>query len=280
MYRSQSAVSHQIKRLEDEFDVKLFDRIGRKVRLTAEGRILFDIISAFFNDFDNLKRIYADMHCGRYGELTLVVSRNVMTYWFAEVIKLFIDQFPGVKYKLFTRSDSSVMQEMILNGEADFGIGMKDQLISKRLEFLFWKAYGRVLMTNKSHPLFRKKTITLKDIAKYPLMLTRLGGTKKVVEEEFNRNNLSYEIVVEVDSPDIIKKFLQNSMGVSIFSAIAVTAEDEQKLTVYNAENMFGRVEYGIYYSKDKFISSVMKQFINFFAPEIGKQLPLYKYKV
>ena len=275
--RSQSAVSHQIKKLEEDFNVKLFDRLGKKVKLTEEGGILFAVISTFLNDIENVKRIYADMHCGRYGALTLAVSRNVMTYWFAEVIKLFIDQFPGIKYKLFTRSDSSLMQEMILNGEVDFGIGMKDQLISKKLDFLFWKAFGRVLMADRNHPLCRKKTITLIDIAKYPLMLTRLGSTKKVVEEAFTRNNLSYEIVMEVDSPDIIKKFLQNSIGVSIFSAIAVTEEDKKNLTVYNAEHIFGKVEYGIYYSKDKFISSVMKKFINFFAPEIADQLPSYK---
>jgi DNA-binding transcriptional LysR family regulator len=273
VFRSPSAVSHQIKNLEKDFRVKLFERLGKKVKLTEEGRILFDVISTFFNDLENLKRVYADMESGHYGKLTLAVSRNIMTYWFADVIRSFIDQFPGIKYKLFTRSEASRMQEMILNGEVDFGIGMKDQLMSPKLDFLFWRAFDRVLMADKNHPLCRKKTLTLADIAEYPLILTRLGGTKKIVEEAFVRNNLSYEIVMEVDSPDIIKKFLKNGASVSIFSSIAVTEEDKKLLAVFNVEHYFGKVEYGIYYSKDKFVSGVMKQFINFFAPEIADQL-------
>lgn len=277
VFRSPSAVSHQIKNLEKEFNVKLFERLGKKVKLTEEGRILFAVISTFFNDIENLKRVYGDMQDGRCGRLTLAVSRNIMTYWFADVIKAFIDQFPGIKYKLFTRSNIARMQEMILNGETDFGIGMKDKLISPKVGFLFWRAFDRVLMADKDHPLGRQKTITLAEIARYPLILTRLGSTKKVVEEAFARNNLSYEIVMEVDSPDIIKKFLKNGGGVSIFSSIAVTEGDKNMLAVVNVEHLFGKVEYGIYYSKDKFVSSVMKQFINFIAPEVADQLPSYK---
>jgi DNA-binding transcriptional LysR family regulator len=274
--RSQSAVSHQIKNLEEDFNVKLFERFGKKVKLTEEGEVLFDVISTFFNDLENLKRVYAEMRNGSYGSLTLTVSRNLMTYWFADVIRSFIDQFPGIKYKLFTRSSSPVMQEMILNGEADFGIGMKDQLISKKLDFLFWRAFDRVVMVDKKHPLCKKKSISLADIAHYPLILTRLGSTKKVLEEVFARDDLSYEIVMEVDSPDIIKKFLKDSTSVSVFSSIAVTEEDKKNLAVINVEHFFGKVEYGIYYSKDKFVSSVMKHFIKFFAPEIADRLPLH----
>jgi DNA-binding transcriptional LysR family regulator len=275
--RSQSAVSHQIKKLEKDFNVKLFDRLGKKVKLTEEGSILFTVIGTFFNDLENVKRIYADMQCGSHGKLTLAVSGNLMTYWFTDVIRLFMDQFPGIKFKLFTVTDASKMQEMILNGEVDFGIGMKDQLISNKLNFLFWKAFDRVLMADRDHPLGRKKTITLGNIADYPLILTRLGGTKKVVEEAFVRSNLSYEIIMEMDSPEIIKKFLENTIGVSIFSSIAVTQEDKNKLAVFNVEHLFGKVEYGIYYSKDKFVSSVMKQFVNFVTPEIADKLPSYK---
>ncbi len=274
--RSQSAVSHQIKNLEKDFDVVLFDRLGKRVTLTEEGRILFNVISTFFNDMENVKRVYADMRGGRYGQLTLAVSRNLMTYWFADVIRSFIDQFPGIKYKLYTRSDVALMQEMILDGEIDFGIAMRDRLISKKLNFLFWRAFDRILMADKNHPLGKKKTVTGADIARYPLILTRLGGTKKIVEEVFGRSDLSYEIVMEVDSPDIIKKFINNSTSVSIFSSLAVTEEDRKKMVVIDVERLFGKVEYGIYYSKDKFISNVMKLFINFFAPEMADRLPLH----
>jgi DNA-binding transcriptional LysR family regulator len=245
--------------------------------LTEEGEILFTVVSTFINDIDNLKRIYADMQCGGHGKLALAVSGNLMTYWFKDVIRLFVDQFPAIKFKLFTVTDASMMQEMILNGEVDFGIGMKDQLISKKLSFLSWKAFDRILMADRDHPLCKKKTITLGDIAGYPLILTRLGRTKKVVVDAFVQSNLGYEIVMEMDSPEIIKKFLVNNMNVSVFSSIALTGEDKDRMAVFNVRHLFGEVEYGMYYSKDKFVSSVMKQFVNFAVPEIADQLHSHK---
>ena len=277
VFRSQSAVSHQIKNLEKDFNVILFERLGKKVRLTEEGEILFDVVSTFLNDLDNLKRVYADMQSGGHGKLTLAISGNLMTYWFKDVIRLFTDQFPGIKFKLLTVTDAVKIQEMILNGEVDFGIGLKYQLIAKKLDFLGWKAFDRVLIAAREHPLCLKNTITLADIAAYPLILTRLGNTKKVVEEAFARANLPYEIVMEMDYPEIIKKFIVNSINVSIFSSIALTEGDKNELAVFNVKHLFGEVEYGIYYSKDRFVSSVMKQFVNFVAPEIADRLPLYK---
>ena len=166
VFRSQPAVSHQIKSLEHDFDVKLFERFGKKVIVTEEGRILFDVISEFLDKLENLKRIYADMQCGREGKLTIAVSRNLMTYWFTDVIKSFSGQFPKIKFKLFAHSDVLKIQELILDGDVDFGIGPKKQLISKKLNFLFWKEFDRVLIAHKGHPLYRRKTIKLADIAK------------------------------------------------------------------------------------------------------------------
>ncbi|MDP2267912.1 MAG: hypothetical protein Q8K46_01980, partial [Deltaproteobacteria bacterium] len=59
--------------------------------------------------------------------------------------------------------------------------------------------------------------------------------------------------------------------------SIALAEEDKNKLAVFNVRHLFGEVEYGIYYSKYKFVSSVMKQFVNFVAPEIADQLPVYR---
>ena len=235
--------------------------------------MLFEIISKFLNDIENLEKVCADMQSGSYGTLTLAVSRNVMTYWFTKIIRSFTARFPGIKFKLYTQSSTSIMQEMVLSGEVDFGIGSRDQLISNKMEFIPWKSFDRVLIANKNHPICKKKKITLTDIAKYPLILTRFGGTTKVVEEAFVKNNLSYEIVMEMDTSEFIKYFLEDGTCVSIYSSIALTEEDKQRLAVINVSHLLGSVDYGIYYTRDKYISKVMDQFVNFIAPEIANQL-------
>jgi len=235
--------------------------------------MLFEIISKFLNDIENLEKLCADMQSGTSGTLTLAVSRNVMTYWFTKIIRSFTARFPAIKFKLYTQSSTSIMQDMVLNGKVDFGIGSRDQLISNKMDFIPWKSFDRVLIASRNHPICKKKKITLTDIAKYPLILTRFGGTTKIVEEAFVQNNLSYEIVMEMDTSEFIKHFLEDGTCLSIYSSIALTEEDKQRLAVMNVSHLLGSVDYGIYYRRDKYISKVMDQFVNFIAPEITHQL-------
>jgi DNA-binding transcriptional LysR family regulator len=279
IFRSQSAVSHQIKNLEKELGIKLLERFGKKIKLTEEGKILFDVLSAFFNDLDNVKRIYRDMQQGKYGSLTIATSSSMITYILPNVVKMFIDQFAGIKFKLITCAISIEIPRMILNGEAEFGIGPKiDQVSSQKLDFLPWKSFNRVLLMAKDHPLSKKKDITLADIAKYPLILYREGTIiRKNVEEVFIRNNLSYEIVMEMDVAENIKKYVEIGIGLSILSSLAFTHEDKNRLFLFDINHLFGKTEYGIYFRKNKYITIAMKQFIKFFAPELFDNLPSYE---
>jgi DNA-binding transcriptional LysR family regulator len=258
-------------------NVKLFERLGKKIILTEAGAMLFEIVSTFIHDIENLKKCYTDMQSGLYGTLTLAVSRNVMTYWFTKIIKSFTLEFPNIKFKLYTQSNASIIQEMILNGKIDFGIGSRDRLVSNKLDFITWKSFDRILMADKNHPISKIKTITLADIAQYPLILTRFGTTKKAVDEAFVQNNIPYEIVMEMDTLEFIKYFLKDGTGLSIFSSIALTEADEKQMTVVNVRHLFGKIDYGIYFLKDKYISRVMNHFIHFIAPEIADRITLRK---
>jgi len=276
IFRSQSAVSHQIKNLEKELGVKLFERFGKIIKLTEEGKILFDILSAFFNDLDNVKRIYGDMQQCKSGSLTIVTSSAMITYILPNVIKIFTNQFAKIRFKLVTCTNTFEIPRMILNGEADFGIGPKmDQVSSQKLAFLSWKFFDKVLLMAKDNPLSKKKNITLADIAKYPLILYREGTViRKSVEGAFIRNNLSYEIAMEMDVAENIKKYVEMGIGLSVLSSLAITREDKNRLFLFVTNHLFGKTEYGIYLRKDKYITTAMKQFIKYFAPELSDNIP------
>ncbi len=277
--RSQSAVSHQIKKLEQELGIKLFERLGKTIKLTDEGKILFDVCSEFFNDLENVKKIYEDMQQGKSGSLTIVTSSAMITYILPNAIKMFIDQFARIKFKLITCATTFEIPGKILNGEADFGIGPRmGHVALEKLNFLSWKFFDKVLLMAKDHPLSKEKSITLADIAKYPLILYREGTViRKSVQEAFIRNNLSYEIVMEMDVAENIKKYVEIGIGLSVLSSLAFTEEDKKRLLLLDINHLLGKTEYGIYLRKDKYITTPMKQFIKFFAPELFDRLPSYK---
>ncbi|HUT69883.1 MAG TPA: LysR substrate-binding domain-containing protein [Desulfatiglandales bacterium] len=271
IFRTQSAVSHQIRNLEEEFGIKLFDRIGKKIKLTEEGKILFDVLGPFFDQLDNIKRIYEDMKQCRGGSLTIVSSGAMIAYILPDIIKEFISQFAQIKFKLINCPITFEIPRMILDGEADFGIGPKmGDISSDKVEFLSWKLFDKVLLMSKGHPLSKKRNTTLADIAKYPLILYPKGTEiRRSVEEAFIRDNLSYEIGMEMNVAENIKKYVEIGIGLSVLSSLAISPKDKIMLCITNINHLLGKTEYGIYFRKDKHITATMKQFVRFFAPEL-----------
>ncbi len=271
VFRSQSALSHQITKLEEELKVKLFERHGKMLLLTWEGKCLFDFITRFLDDMDNLKQIYEDVQQGRRGTLIIATSSAVCTYYLTNIIKQFINKAPNIKFKLITRTNIAEIQSMILDGTAHLGIGARGYpVLSSRLNFIYWKSFDRLLLVNKEHPLCRKKAVTIHDIAKYPLMLYKEGSIlRKDVEESLNRNNLPYEIVIEMDEADNLKKFVEMGIGISVLSSLTITPEDRKKFAIINVNNLFNTIDYGIYCRKNKFITNAMREFLKVFDPDL-----------
>jgi DNA-binding transcriptional LysR family regulator len=271
VFRTQSAVSHQIKNLEKELNIELFERLGKRVKLTEGGELLLDIVHSFFNDLEDLKRIYEDIQHGEGGTLTIAASSAVSLYLLPRIIKRFIHQYPKKKFKLVSYHHVSEMISLILSGDAQFGIGPRsDQVPLQKIDFLPWKSFNYILVMPKHHPLSKKKTIKLADIAKHPLILYRAGTVgRNLIEGTLIRNKLPYEIAMEMNVGENIKKYVEMGIGVSILSSISLTYRDKDRFALSNVSNIFGKQDYGICLRKDKYITATMEQFIKFCAPNL-----------
>jgi len=273
VFLSQSAVSHQITNLENELNVKLFKRIGKKTKLTNEGEILFEKTINIFNDLEGLKRIYADIDSGVGGKLMIAATSAVVTYVLPKIIKKFVDRFPKISFKLFTCGYISELTSLVLDG--DFGIGLGSQLENlPRLNFLLWKSFDMCLIVSKKHPLSQKKRIKLVDIAKYPhILYGKRTVNRRVIDEVYLRHNIKPEIIMEVDMAENIKSYVEKDIGLGIISSVSITKRDRERLFISNSNHLFGQAQFGIYYRKAGYISSATKQFIGLFAPELLNNL-------
>lgn len=271
VFRSQSAISHQIRNLEKELEVKLFERIGKKIKLTSQGEILFDLTDKMFEDLENLKTIFLDMEEGIAGKLVIATSSAVMTHVLPGVIKRFKNKFPKINFKFITCNFISDILSLILEGEVDFGIGIKTyEVLPQKIAFLKWKSFDTFLITSKGHPLSKEGTVKLVDIAKYPHILYRRGTVlRKVVDEIYAQNKINYNVLIEMDMAENIKIYVEKGIGVGILSSIAITNKDRKRFAIFNVSSYFGKVDVGIYYRKDKYISSAMRQFIKLFAADL-----------
>jgi DNA-binding transcriptional LysR family regulator len=247
------------------------------VKLTEEGKILFDVVSDFLNDLDKLKALFEDVGQSNVGHLAVAARSPVVTYILPDVILKFKRLFPGIRLKLISRGFVSELIALVSEGTVDFAIAPKfGEIHSKNIEFVFWKSFDTVLIMAQDHPLTAaEKTIDLADIAACPLIFYGAGAVvRPIVEDAFRKNNLRYEVVMEVDELENIKKYVERGIGVSIISTIAISDEDSNRFAFVDVTNYFGRIEFGLYVRKDKWVKNAMKQFLDLFSPDLYNKLP------
>ena len=271
VFRTQGAVSHHVKKLETDLKVKLFERRGKIVNLTEEGRILFNQASKVFSDLEELRKRYADVADGQAGTLTIAANSSIAGYILPTVFKGFSAQFPKVKVRLLVSSASGDIPGLVSNGQADFGIGFKmNQSLQKNTDFVFWKSFDMILISPKNHPLTKGKRIRIEELGSYPLIMSEPGTFyRKTVEEMLLRCGIPYEIVMEINMVETIKKYVEMGYGLSIISSIAITPEDKKRLGMAKVSNLFGKVNYGVYYRKGTYVSGPMRQFIKEISPRL-----------
>lgn len=224
-FLSQSAVSHRIINLEKELQVKLFERIGKRIKLTEEGELLFEITQRLFKDLEDMKIAYMDIDHGMVRRLSIAATSAIVSYVLPDVIKKFIDRFPKISLKLFTCKVISELMSLVLDGDVEFGIGTKFLgACPPQMTFITWKSFDLNLIVSKSHPLSEKKTVKLVDIAKYPHILYSKGRiTREIVDDIYARNGIVHNVIMEVDMAENSKSYVKMGIGVGIISSLSIT---------------------------------------------------------
>lgn len=265
--RSQPAVSLQIKTLERDLKTTLFDRLGgQKTELTDEGKILFDLASPLLNGIEDLQAKFNDARgATQKGSVKIATHSSVMTYLLPEIIKGFIKKYPDCDLSIVNRSRKDIIG-MLKDGDVDLGITSLDT-IPDFIDYRVFAKYNRVLITPKGHPLAKKPSIRLEDIAKYPLLISPRGSnTRTIIDRKFQEKNLNYQVAMEVAGRQPIKTYVQMGLGISVINEYYLAGEDKKKLHVVDVSKYFGKAERGVLTRKGKYCSKHTKELINILA--------------
>ncbi len=261
-YRTQSAVSLQIKALEDELGIRLFDRIGRKTTLTKDGALLFELVSPLITDFETLqKRFLEKKGDPGKGELRIATHEPVIEHLLPLPLKIFKKQYPDVKVTILRKNKNEVLAS-VLSGDVDLGISsLKNAPAS--ISYQVIGRYNRLLVAPKDSPLARKKTLSLEDIAEYPLLLPPVeAATRKIVDQAFRDKGLDYKLALEASGRQAIKSYIEMGFGISVLNDSVISAEDRKKFFIADASKFFGYSERGIIRRKSKPLSKFVADFI------------------
>ncbi|MFK5894664.1 MAG: LysR family transcriptional regulator [Pseudomonadota bacterium] len=269
LFLSQPTVTLQIQALEREMDIVLFERRGPKIQLTPEGKILYDLSNSLVDGMDKLHETFAaQLGHLESGDLSIAAGESTILYILPEFVDKYNKCCPQIHLKLLNVTGRDGMA-LVRADKADFAVGsMLD--VPEDIIYRPIFTYNPVLITPIDHPLAEKESVTLEDISPYGLILPPHHlSTWRVVDMAFRQQNLPFHVALEAGGWEIIKKYVELGMGISIVTDVCLTGSE--KIISKPLDMYFPKRSYGLVLRKGKFLSPQAKRFIevmdaNFFT--------------
>ncbi|MBA4348863.1 MAG: LysR family transcriptional regulator [Thermodesulfovibrio sp.] len=230
LYLTQPTISDHIKSLEEEFDCRLFDRLGRTIIPTKEAETLYIHALEIIEKSNAIKEVIGKFRKEPKGELIIGASTIPGTYLMPSIMALFQKKHPAISYQIII-SDSKGIVDKVLNHELLLGI-VGAKLSNSQINYSPLIEDELIVI---SHPAFMEKgSVKLNELVKMPMLLREEGsGTRKVVEKILEGKGVNLDtlnIVGMFGSTDSIKQAVKAGMGVSILSKLSVKDELKYKI--------------------------------------------------
>ena len=263
LFISQPAVTAQIKSFEEYCSLKLFKKRGRHIYLTDEGRSLYDYATRIFKYEKEIENIIDDLRELKRGILSLGTSKAYARYFMPLMISTFRKNYPNIKIHLNEGSSLDMIFSLL-----DFKIEVAVIARTEEhpgLHFLPFSREEMVVIVSNDHHLRRKKAITFKDLASEPFIMKEKGsGTRKLVDELFEAEQCTPEILMETSNTEFIKQLVQRGEGVAFVVREAVAAElEEKKLAAVPLKGSKVYLDVNIAYLKDQVLSPPARAFVD-----------------
>jgi len=215
LHMSQPTLTVQIQQLETGLGVKLFDRNKRHVALTQAGRDLLVPLERILIDVEAIATNTEELLEHRRGLVTVAALPSVAAGLLPRAIKKLTEEYPGITVRVYDGVASTVAA-MVRSGQVDFGISSQtygDRELTSHV--LMMDRLCAVVASN--HPLARKRSMTLHELAKHPLILmVKDSSSRQIVDLAFDREGLVGNVAYETTYGTSVAGFTQAGLGIGI----------------------------------------------------------------
>lgn len=239
-FRTQSALTQQVKALEEELECQLFDRQGRRVRLTPAGEKLFRFAEETFARYERLKEDLQELQGQPQGRLRLAAPFTTLFHLLPPTVQEYLQRFPHVELTILDRPQRQVVT-LVQGGEVDLGLVL-ETVAPKNLSRVRWRPVHTALMAPAGHPLTKTGRVTLRAIARHPLILPpqslEYSGRERL-EERFRREGLGYRVVMESANVELTALYVEMGLGVGFATLSHGFAPIRAKLVFIPLDHLF-----------------------------------------
>ncbi len=261
-FRTQPAISAQIRALEEEVGAKLLDRSGGKVSLTGAGKVFQKYAEETLQARRAVVTSIAEMERVPRGEIVVGANEGTCLHILPEVFSEFKKQYPGVSVNI-NRLESVGILESVIDNSVDFGV-VSLPVNDNRVTVVPIHRDELVIIAPPRHPLAKSKSVTIADAAKYPLLVPETGHTRDAIEQLFNDRKLKLNVSMELDSSELLKRFVAADVGIG-FIARSNVQEDvlAGALAAMPIADATIRRDLALVFRKDKALSRAALAFID-----------------
>ena len=278
LHTSQPGVSRQIRELEDELGIVIFERAGKRLTgLTAPGEQVLPIVERLLLDAENLRRAGAEFAGQGQGTLTIAATHSQARYALPLAVRDFSAQHPELELRLQQGSPQQIA-EWLMEGVADIGVATEALQDYPQLLALPCYQWTHKVIVPPGHALAqdaeRGTPLTLARLAQFPIITYEPGYTgRSHIDEAFKRQSLSFKLVLSAMDADVIKTYVELGMGVGIIAAIAFDEQRDAALTAIDARHLFASNMTRLAVRRDAFLRSYVYSFITTFASPLTREV-------
>lgn len=274
LHTSQSGVSKQILALEAELDVQIFVRNGKHLTgMTEAGKAIVEQAGRALQQTDNIRKLAAEYRDERAGSLAIATTHTQSRYVLPPVISEFMARYPQVSLQLHQGTPHQIA-ELAAQGTADFTIATEATEQFSELMMMPCYRWNRSVLVPRGHALADMSSLTLADLAGYPLVTYFFGLTgRSRLDDAFSAQGVTPRVVFSAADADVIKTYVRLGLGVGIVASMAYDRDKDQDLVALDASHLFEYSVTRIGFRRGTMLRSYMVDFMQMFARHLTRTL-------
>ncbi len=268
-YRTQPAISAQVRQLEQELNTPLFERFGSRISLTTAGKIFCQYAEQILDARRRAQDAINELEHTPRGELVIAANEATCIYVLPAVFSEYRKQFPNVQL-LVERSYGSRIVGALMDNVADFGITQMP-IQERKVQAVRIHSDEIKLIVPEGHPLAGKQSVSASELVGFPLLLPKYGTTRARLNEWLEIVEDEIQVSMELDSTEMVKRFVEEGLGISFLAVshcLDELASGRLAAVSLAPEPMVRRL--GLVYRKDKALSKAALGFIQVVLDHAG----------
>ena len=274
LFTSQPGVSSQIKRLEGELGVTIFERSGKHLKgLTPEGKRLVERFETILDEVTNIRSLADDFSHPDSGMLSIATTHTQARYVLPPVISEFRNRYPNVQLQI-NQGTPEQIADLTDSGQSDIGIATEALDSFDNLILLPCYRWNRCIMVPKGHPLVEETELSIASIGRYPIVTYVFGvADRSVINRAFKQANVNLNVVLTAADAEVIKTYVRNGLGIGICAAMAYDEKYDDDLLSLDASELFDSSVTSLAIRKNAVLREYVYAFIQLFAEHLTKEV-------